>query len=164
MEGMEEEPKAGAGGEAANPPRDEEEEEEDDDDDEEDLEKLQAEIARMEEEAARITKETEELEKKKDQPGGAASGGDKPASVDGYEYWLFVCDLSSTRLIVGSTDWLLSHASKSFLFPFSIETPGTPSTWGRSTTRPRRRSCLSTSRRAGPLKGLPSFGASFKAN
>lgn len=42
--------------------KDDEEEE----DEEEDLEKLQAEIARMEAEAARITKETEELEKKKD--------------------------------------------------------------------------------------------------
>jgi molecular chaperone GrpE (heat shock protein) len=39
---------------------------EEEEDEEEDLEKLQAEIKRMEEEAARITKETEELEKKKD--------------------------------------------------------------------------------------------------
>jgi len=52
------------------------------------LEKLQAEIARMEEEAARITKETEALEKKKEAnsassgaggSGGAASGADKAA-------------------------------------------------------------------------------------
>jgi RNA recognition motif. (a.k.a. RRM, RBD, or RNP domain) len=87
MEGMEEESKTGGG--ETQPPHDEEED--DDDDDEEDLEKLQAEIARMEEEAARITKETEELEKKKDpQGGGANSGGDKPVSVDGYVF-LFGC-------------------------------------------------------------------------
>ena len=58
------------------------------------LEKLQAEIARMEEEAARITKETEELEKKKDgkgtatgdskSAGGAAgTGGSEAPSRDG---------------------------------------------------------------------------------
>jgi hypothetical protein len=131
MEGMEEEPKAGTGGEATNPPRDEEVEDDDDDDDEEDLEKLQAEIARMEEEAARITKETEELEKKKDQSGGAASGGDKPASVDGYE-WLFfvcfsvvslvvVCGRSYTRLSV--SDCCLTGPAPFLSFPFfSINT------------------------------------------
>jgi polyadenylate-binding protein 2 len=41
--------------------------------DEEDLEKLQAEIARMEEEAARISKETEELEQQK--KGTSEQGG-----------------------------------------------------------------------------------------
>ena len=43
--------------------QDVDDEEEEDDDDEEDLEKLQAEIARMEAEAARISKENDELEK-----------------------------------------------------------------------------------------------------
>eukprot|EP00978_Attheya_sp_CCMP212_P043523 scaffold285888_cov112-Attheya_sp.AAC.1 len=52
------------------PPSKQEEEEED----EEDLEKLQAEIARMEEEAARIAKETEELRaKSKSAQGGSAA-------------------------------------------------------------------------------------------
>ena len=37
-------------------------EEQEEEEEEEDLEKLQAEIARMEEEARRITKETEEME------------------------------------------------------------------------------------------------------
>lgn len=52
----------------------------DEEEDEEDLEKLQEEIARMEAEAARITKETEELEKKKEAKlagsGGGNGGGD----------------------------------------------------------------------------------------
>lgn len=47
----------------------------DDDDDEEDLETLQKEIERMEAEAARITKETEELEKKKDAKIAATGNG-----------------------------------------------------------------------------------------
>lgn len=47
----------------------------DEEDDEEDLEKLQEEIARMEAEAARITKETEELEKKKEAKLGNNNGG-----------------------------------------------------------------------------------------
>lgn len=60
------------------------------DDDDEDLEKLQAEIKRMEEEAARITKETEELEKKKGDPkattdGAKASASGEAPSQDGYD-------------------------------------------------------------------------------
>mmetsp|Transcript_10820 Transcript_10820/g.25625 ORF Transcript_10820/g.25625 Transcript_10820/m.25625 type:complete len:234 (+) Transcript_10820:148-849(+) len=47
-----------------------------DDDDEEDLEKLQKEIERMEAEAARITKETDDLEKKKEGEVGGSGGGD----------------------------------------------------------------------------------------
>ena len=60
-------------------PAEEEEEEE------EDLEKLQEEIARMEAEAARISKQTEAMEKKKDEPAtaGAGANSDKPAR-DGY--------------------------------------------------------------------------------
>ena len=54
------------------PSNDDEDEVVDDDDEEEDVEKLQAEIARMEEEAARIAKETEELERKKAKVVGAA--------------------------------------------------------------------------------------------
>lgn len=58
----------------------------DDDEEEEDLEKLQAEIARMEEEAARITRETEELEKSKASSAAAtsasAAGGDKKDLLD----------------------------------------------------------------------------------
>jgi RNA recognition motif-containing protein len=48
------------------------------DDSEEDLEKLQKEIERMEAEAARITKETDDLEKQKQEGGGKAeaSAGD----------------------------------------------------------------------------------------
>jgi hypothetical protein len=58
-------------------------EEDVEDEEYEDLEKLQAEIARMEEEAARITKETEELEKKKanltDSKPAVGADGEKPA-------------------------------------------------------------------------------------
>jgi len=50
------------------------------DDDEEDLEKLQAEIARMEAEAAKIAKETEDLENQK--TGGTAGEGAKKEEVD----------------------------------------------------------------------------------
>ena len=57
------------------------------DEDEEDLEKLQAEIARMEEEAARIAQETEDLEKDKtsSSSGAAAASslGDKSKSGEG---------------------------------------------------------------------------------
>jgi polyadenylate-binding protein 2 len=60
------------------PPSKEEEEEED----EEDLEKLQAEIARMEEEAARIAKETEELRaKSKSAQGGSAASASASSST-----------------------------------------------------------------------------------
>jgi len=45
------------------------------DDSEEDLEKLQKEIERMEAEAARITKETDDLEKQKQESGGKSEGG-----------------------------------------------------------------------------------------
>ena len=53
--------------------------EDDEDDDEEDLEKLQAEIARMEEEAARITKETEALEQEDTNNTNNKTAGAKPA-------------------------------------------------------------------------------------
>lgn len=49
----------------------------------EDLEKLQAEIARMEAEAARIAQETEELEKDKSSNVTAAAGQGKVKSGDG---------------------------------------------------------------------------------
>ena len=75
------------------------EEEEDEDDDEEDLEKLQAEIARMEAEAARIAKQTEELQNK--YSGGAASGAATapaaaPASRDGFSIYVGQVDYSAT--------------------------------------------------------------------
>ena len=62
------------------------------DDDDEDLEKLQAEIKRMEEEAARITKETEELEKKKGDSKATtdtakASAPAEAPSQDGYDHY-----------------------------------------------------------------------------
>ena len=50
-----------------------EDDEEEEDDDEEDLEKLQAEIARMEAEAARISKENDEMEK-----GGGGENSNNP--------------------------------------------------------------------------------------
>ena len=66
------------------------EEDKQDDDDEEDLEKLQAEIERMEAEAARITKETEDMEKGSGTSAAAAaaapaSGGASQAKRDGYD-------------------------------------------------------------------------------
>lgn len=91
-----------------------EQDEEEEEEEEEDLEKLQAEIARMEEEAARITKETEELEKKKDSNSAsaaaatagdaatAAAGGDKPAR-DGCSIYVGQVDYSATP------EELLSH-------------------------------------------------------
>ena len=76
-------------------------EEEEEDDDEEDLEKLQAEIARMEAEAARIAKQTEELQTKSS--GGAASGAATaaaaaaaPASRDGFSIYVGQVDYSAT--------------------------------------------------------------------
>lgn len=48
----------------------------------EDLEKLQAEIARMEAEAARIAQETEDLEKEKPSPNRSASGMSNTNGVD----------------------------------------------------------------------------------
>jgi hypothetical protein len=65
---------------------------EEEEDEEEDLEKLQAEIKRMEEEAARITKETEELENKKDPKTASStdaaktSGSGEATSQDGYAF------------------------------------------------------------------------------
>mmetsp|Transcript_14419 Transcript_14419/g.31025 ORF Transcript_14419/g.31025 Transcript_14419/m.31025 type:complete len:126 (+) Transcript_14419:99-476(+) len=68
-------------------------------DDEEDLEKLQAEIKRMEEEAARIAQETEDLEK----PAAAAGGGGEKkdgaaekASKDGHSIYVGQVDYSTT--------------------------------------------------------------------
>eukprot|EP00980_Cylindrotheca_fusiformis_P011832 scaffold2816_cov121-Cylindrotheca_fusiformis.AAC.48 len=81
-----------------------------DEDDEEDLEKLQAEIKRMEEEAARITKETEELEKKKDSIKGSSSSDAKKSgesgetpSQDGHSIYVGQVDYSATP------EQLLSH-------------------------------------------------------
>lgn len=77
-------------------------------DDEEDLEKLQAEIKRMEEEAARITKETEELEQKKNTKtsgsnnAAKAASGDAP-SQDGHSIYVGQVDYSATP------EELLSH-------------------------------------------------------
>jgi chemotaxis protein histidine kinase CheA len=59
-----------------------EQEDEEEEEEEEDLEKLQAEIARMEEEAARITKETEELEKNKNPSTAAAAAAAATARGD----------------------------------------------------------------------------------
>lgn len=75
----------------------------DDDDDEEDLEKLQAEIARMEEEAARITKETEALEQEDNKnkttststTAGAAKDANKPAR-DNCSIYVGQVDYSAT--------------------------------------------------------------------
>jgi len=78
------------------------------DDDDEDLEKLQAEIKRMEEEAARITKETEELEKKKGDTKAtgdtakASAPGEAP-SQDGHSIYVGQVDYSATP------EQLLSH-------------------------------------------------------
>ncbi|CAJ1965641.1 unnamed protein product [Cylindrotheca closterium] len=80
----------------------------DGDDDDEDLEKLQAEIKRMEEEAARITKETEELEKKKGDSKAttdtakASAPADAP-SQDGHSIYVGQVDYSATP------EQLLSH-------------------------------------------------------
>ena len=70
---------------------------------EEDLEKLQAEIARMEEEAARIAQETEDLEKSKDGGADAAKSDEsKPATAadgakkDGHSVYVGQVDYSST--------------------------------------------------------------------
>ena len=70
---------------------------------EEDLEKLQAEIARMEEEAARIAQETEDLENSKDGGKDAAKSDEsKPAAAadgikkDGHSVYVGQVDYSST--------------------------------------------------------------------
>jgi RNA recognition motif-containing protein len=84
-------------------PQDEEEDpttnlEEDEEDDEEDLEKLQAEIARMEEEAARITKETEALEQEdnnKNNKTVSKSADNKPAR-DNCSIYVGQVDYSAT--------------------------------------------------------------------
>ncbi|KAL7566941.1 hypothetical protein ACA910_017242 [Epithemia clementina (nom. ined.)] len=52
-----------------------------DEEEEEDLEKLQAEIARMEEEAARISKENEEFQKKKDPSSSGTDGANAAAAA-----------------------------------------------------------------------------------
>mmetsp|Transcript_19521 Transcript_19521/g.47124 ORF Transcript_19521/g.47124 Transcript_19521/m.47124 type:complete len:146 (+) Transcript_19521:120-557(+) len=52
-------------------------------DEEEDLEKLQAEIERMEAEAARITKETEELERKKEAKLGTTAKNSSSTTATG---------------------------------------------------------------------------------
>jgi RNA recognition motif-containing protein len=85
-------------------------------DEEEDLEKLQAEIARMEEEAARITKETEELEKSKNNTTSSAVSGEnggegKDKDIDGKAQAL----RDAKSVYVGQVDYsttpvdLLSH-------------------------------------------------------
>jgi len=51
--------------------------------DEEDLEKLQKEIERMEAEAARITKETDDLEKQKQEAGGKTEAGATDTAASG---------------------------------------------------------------------------------
>mmetsp|Transcript_87783 Transcript_87783/g.179041 ORF Transcript_87783/g.179041 Transcript_87783/m.179041 type:complete len:139 (+) Transcript_87783:164-580(+) len=74
-------------------------------DDEEDLEKLQKEIERMEAEAARITKETDDLEKQKQQEGGASkaevegTGGETKASGGGGE------NRDACSIYVGQVDY-----------------------------------------------------------
>lgn len=78
----------------------EEDEDDDEDVDEEDLEKLQAEIARMEEEAARITKETEALEQQQgaqtnNKSSTAAASSDKPAR-DNCSIYVGQVDYSAT--------------------------------------------------------------------
>ena len=74
------------------------------DDEEEDLEKLQAEIAKMEEEAARLAKESEELEKEKDGKGagGAGSGGGDGASAAAAEQ----IKKDGNSVYVGQVDYL----------------------------------------------------------
>jgi hypothetical protein len=85
--------------------------EEEEEEDEEDLEKLQAEIARMEAEAARITKETEDLEKKKGTKSSSTAGDGKAAgdaaSRDGY---VRVCVCVVRYVVLWCVRWLLSIA------------------------------------------------------
>ncbi|GKY97358.1 hypothetical protein MPSEU_000694200 [Mayamaea pseudoterrestris] len=76
----------------------------DDDDDDEDLEKLQAEIARMEEQAALIAKENEELQRKRQQLVGtkadesAAKAGSEKTQLqrDGNSIYVGQVDYSTT--------------------------------------------------------------------
>lgn len=86
-------------------------------DEEEDLEKLQAEIARMEEEAARITRETEEIEKSKNnKSAGSAAGENGDASTKDKEADSKAQALRDAKSVyVGQVDYsttpteLLSH-------------------------------------------------------
>lgn len=84
------------------PPKEEEEKEDDDD---EDLEKLQAEIARMEAEAAKISKETEDLENKKsvssitktgDPALSTAAAKEAAAKRDGFSVYVGQVDYGTT--------------------------------------------------------------------
>jgi len=76
---------------------------------EEDLEKLQAEIAKMEEEAARIATETAELEKEKDKASGSATNGGGSDTLEGRANAAAVGGDGTTRdglsIYVGQVDY-----------------------------------------------------------
>jgi len=66
------------------------------DDDEEDLEKLQKEIERMEAEAARITKETDDLEKQKQEAGKTETTEKTSENKDACSIYVGQVDYSTT--------------------------------------------------------------------